>query len=91
MISFDLKSGCHHIAIHLHHQAFLGFVWKLPGALSFRYFVFGVLPFGLSFAPYIFIKCLKPLEKCWKVDKFNIALFLNDGWLIDIDRNSCAV
>ena len=73
MISFDLKSGCHHIAIHLHHQAFLGFVWKLPGALSFGF------------------KCLKPLEKCWKVNRVNIALFLNDGWLIDIDRNSCAV
>ena len=69
----------------------MGFVWKLPGALSFRYFVFGVLPFGLSSAPYIFIKCLKPLEKYWRVNRVNIALFFNDGWLIDIDRNSCAV
>ena len=50
-----------------------------------------VQPFGLSSAPYIFIECLKPLEKYRKVNWVNIALLLDDGWLIDIDRNSCAV
>ena len=28
MISFDLKSGCHHIAIHPNYQTFFGFAWK---------------------------------------------------------------
>ena len=44
-----------------------------------RYFVFTVLPFGLSSAPYIFTKCLKPLEKYWRFNGVNIALFLDDG------------
>ena len=51
MIWFDLKSGYHHVGIYPDHQAFLGFVWKFPGVLSFRYFVFTVLTFGLSSAP----------------------------------------
>ena len=62
---------------------------RFPGEISFRYFVFTVLPFGLSSAPYISSKCLKPLEKYWRIYGVNIALFLDDGWLIDFDHNSC--
>ena len=46
-----------------------------------------VQPFGLSSATYIFTECLKPLEIYRKVNGVNIALLLDDGWLIDIDRN----
>ena len=67
----------------------LGFAWKFPKEASIRYFVFSVLPFGLSSAPYIFTKCLKPLEKYWRFNGVNIALFLDDGWLIDSDRDTC--
>ena len=38
-----------------------------------------------------FTKCLKPLEKYWRFNGVNIALFLDDGWLIDSDRDTCAV
>ena len=31
MITFDLKSGYHHIEIHSDHLRFLGFAWKFPG------------------------------------------------------------
>ena len=44
----------------------LGFAWKFPRVASIRYFVFTVLPFGLSSAPYIFTKCLKSLKKLKK-------------------------
>ena len=91
MITFDLKSGYHHIEIHSDHLRFLGLAWKFPGEASIRYFVFTVLPFGLSSAPYIFTKCLKPLEKYWRFNGVNIALFLDDGWLIHSDRGTCAV
>ena len=50
MITFDLKSGYHHIEIHPDHLRFLGFAWKFPGETPVRYFVFTVLPFGLSSA-----------------------------------------
>ena len=82
MITFDLKSGYHHIEIHSDHLRFLGFAWKFPGEASMRYFVFTVLPFGL--------KCLKPLEKYWRFNGVDISLFLDGGWLIDSDRGTCA-
>ena len=49
---FDLKSGYHHIDIHPEHTKFLGFEWG--GA----WYVFNVLPFGLSTACYTFTKVL---------------------------------
>ena len=88
MVSFDLISGYHHVEIHEDHQCFLGFSWKFRNGVT-RYFVFTVLPFGLSSAPHIFTKVLKPLEKYWRVFGFNIALFLDDGFLLDYTEGTC--
>ena len=77
MITFDLKSGYHHIEIHHpDHLTFLAIVWKFPGKASIRYFVFTVLPFGLYSAPRIFTKCLKLLEKYWNFNGVNMLYFL---------------
>ena len=67
MISFDLKSGYHHIEIHKNFQKFLGYSWKSSKTNKLKYYVFTVLPFGLSSAPYVFTKCLKPLQKYWRL------------------------
>jgi hypothetical protein len=48
MISFGLKNGYHHIEIHPEYQTFLGFAWKFPNSNTRWYFIFTVLPFGLS-------------------------------------------
>ena len=85
MISFDLKSGYHHIDIFEGHQFFLGFSWRFPGSSVSRFFVFTVLPFGLSVAPFIFTKCLKPLEKYWRLQ----AIFLDDGWVTENAFHAC--
>ena len=90
MISFDLQGSYHHIDI-CPDQTFLGFAWKFSSDTKFRYFVFTVLPFGLASAPFIFTKCLKPLEKYWRIHGISVAIFLDDGWLIDSDQVSCAV
>ena len=45
-------------------------------------YVFTVLPFGLSSAPYVFTKVLKPLEKYWRIQGLCIAIFWDDGWAI---------
>ena len=82
MISFDLKSGYHHIDIQPDSQTFLGFAWKRLKDQSVSYYVFMVLPFGLSSAPYIFTKYLKVLQKHWRMKGTNIALRLDDGWQI---------
>ena len=58
MFKFDMKSGYHHVSIHEESQTFLGFQWPLGSSLKPRFFVFAVLPFGLSSAPYVFTKVL---------------------------------
>ena len=50
LVSFDLKSGYHHIDIFPDRQTFLSFSWLLSGTV--QYFCFSVLPFGLSSAPF---------------------------------------
>ena len=91
MFSFDLKSGYHHIEIAEEHQTYLGFSWNLQGSQSSRYFVFAVLPFGLSTAPYIFTKCVRPLQMYWRFQGVKIAVFLDDGFVIDNTYESCKV
>ena len=88
MVLFDLKSGYHHVEIHEDHQFFLGFSWKFRNGVT-HHFVFKVLPFGLSSASHIFTKVLKLLEKYWRVFGFNIALFLDDGFLLDYTEATC--
>jgi hypothetical protein len=78
MVSFDLKSGYHHVDIFKDHQKFLAFSWTYSDG-STKYFQFTVLPFGLSSAPYIFTKLLKPIVKKWRSQGNSIVIFLDDG------------
>ena len=80
MISFDLKSGYHHVDIAPVSQRFLGFSWSINGVD--RYFEFTVLPFGLTTAPFIFTKVLKPLVSHWRSCGILIALYLDDGFIV---------
>lgn len=89
MFSFDLKSGYHHVEIFQPHQTFLGFSWDFQGET--RFYVFTVLPFGLSVAPYIFTKILRPLVGWWRANGIYIAVFLDDGWSIADDYNSANI
>ena len=62
MITFDLKSGYHHVDINQDCWPYLGFSWKDPRGVR-RFYMFRVLPFGLSTACYVFTKLLRPLVK----------------------------
>jgi len=84
--SFDLKSGYHHVEIFQPYQTFLSFSWDFQGET--RYYIFTVLPFGLSAAPYIFTKILRPLVAWWRANDIYIAVFLDDGWSIADGYNS---
>ena len=48
LFKFDLKSGYHHVDIYPEHQKYLGFKWDINSNVN--YYVFKVLPFGLSTA-----------------------------------------
>ena len=75
MFSFDLnlKSGCHHVDVAQHHRKYLGFEW---GGVTFT---FVVLPFGLSSAPYVFIKMMCPLVRIWRSKGIKAIVYLDDG------------
>lgn len=77
LFKFDLKSGYHHVDINENFQKFLGFSWLVDGKI--KHFVFTVLPFGLSSAPFIFTKLVRPLVKYWRKNLIRIACFLDDG------------
>ena len=78
VFKFDLRKGYHHIDILPEHQNFLGFSWKRNGKEHF--YVFTVLPFGLSTAPAVFTKVLRPLLSSWHKQGIKIAVYLDDGF-----------
>ena len=81
---FDLKSGYHHLDIFSEHQSYLGFSWPNPDG-SNRCYRFTVLPFGLSSAPYIFTKLLRPLIRHWRGLGISTTIFLDDN--IDMENS----
>ena len=92
IFSFDLKSGYHHIDIAQEHQTFLWFPWRTPDSnIDEQFYVFTVLPFGVSAALYVSTKVLKPLEKYWRIQGLCIAIFLNDGSAIVHHGGSCRI
>ena len=78
MFKFDLKSAYHHIEIHEQHRKFLSFAWDF-GDTSLKYFHSRVLPFGLSSAPFVFAKILRPLTTAWQKWGIPISVYLDDG------------
>ena len=91
MFSFDLKSGYHHVEIFEGHQTYFGFSWKHSNSSQVKFYVFTVLPFGLSSAPHVFTKILNPLEKHRRHQGICVAVFLDDGWGIEKDSQVCCI
>ena len=75
--NFDLRKGYHHVDIFHEHQDFLGFSWSMNNKRKF--YMFTVLPFGLSTAPNIFTKLLRVLVRRWHHQGIKISVFLDDG------------
>ena len=73
LFSFDLKSGYHHVDIAQEHLKYLGLTWKG------HYYVFTVLPFGLSSACYIFTKLVRPMVGYWRKKGLRQIVYLDDG------------
>ena len=78
LFTFDIKSAYHHIEIFQDHQTYLGFQWGYTNGKP-QYFVFRVLPFGLSTAPLVFTKILKPVLRHWRSSGKRVCMFLDDG------------
>ena len=94
-VSFDLKSGYHHIQIHPLQHTLLGFAFS-DHCGKVHYFKFVVMPFGLNSAGLIFTKVLKEMLKHWRSISIDVFLFLDDGFSIGSDfvttfNNSCII
>ena len=73
IVTFYLKSGYHHKEIdHIYH-GFLAFAWKS------KVYVFTVLCFGLSEAPWVFTKVTMSLVRVWRVAGIRCMLHVEDG------------
>ena len=77
LFSFDIKQGYHHIEMDPDCIEYLGFSWEFNGRI--RYFVFLVLPFGLTSASFLFTKVIRPLIKHWRRQSIKICCFIDDG------------
>lgn len=77
LISFDLKSAYHHIEIFEHHKQYLGFQWEMKGDI--KYFVFNVLPFGISSAAFIFTKLIRKVVQYWRSLSYRVIMYLDNG------------
>ena len=75
--SFDLKSGYHHISMQEDDWKYLGFAWEIEGQEN--YFVFVVMPFGLSTTSYAFTKVVRPIVKRWSGMGIRCVVYLDDG------------
>jgi len=72
LISLDIKNGYHHIPVSPEHQQYLG--------ISFQnhYYVWQVLPFGLSASPYFFCKALRPVIQYLRTQGLRVTAYVDD-------------
>lgn len=76
MVTLDIKSGFHHIPVLAEHQQFLG--------IEFRghFYVWRVLPFGLSCSPYYFCKTLRPVISFLRTKGLKVSAYVDDFILL---------
>ena len=88
-VKFDLTSGYHHIEIHEQHRKFLGFKWFYRN--KERYFVFEVLPFGLSSACHVFTKVMRAFIKKWRgAFGLRTIIYIDDGICVEKSFKACS-
>ena len=73
VVTFDLKSGYHHVDMARDHWKYLGFSW------GGEFYCFKSLPFGLSTAPYLFNKLVRVMVRYWRAQGIKCMMFFDDG------------
>ena len=72
LTSIDLRDAFLHVPIHPSSRQYLQFIWRD------KLYQFKVLPFGLSLAPLVFTKVLKPLLRWARRRGIRISAYLDD-------------
>ena len=73
MTSIDLKDAYYSVPIWEAHRKYLSFQWED------KIFQFQVLPFGLSSAPRVFTKILKPVFSKMREEGFSVIGYIDDS------------
>ena len=81
MVKMDLKDAYLQIPIHPDHQHLLTFQWEE------KTYMFQCLPFGLSAAPRVFTKLLKPVVGFLRQNGCRLIIYLDDMLLLHQDRD----
>lgn len=71
------------VPIHPLHRKFLRFQWR---GVTYE---FTILPFGLSTAPYIFTKIVRPAVSFLREEGFESVVYLDDFLLLGSSKASC--
>lgn len=71
-ISVDIKDGFFHIPVSDKSRQFLGICWKN------NYYVWNVLPFGLSCSPYYFAKTIRPIVAYLRSLGVRVTVYVDD-------------
>ena len=79
LYTYDLRSAYHHIQIFDAHRSYLGFSWFYKNENRIRFFVYNVLPFGISTAGYIFTKVVRCVIKYLRDQGLKVIMYLDDA------------
>jgi ribonuclease HI len=85
MSCIDLKDAYFLLPIHKNHRKYLRFVWKN------QLFEFTCLPFGLSVAPFVFTKLMKPVVKYLREKGFLSVIYLDDILCMSNTKEGCQI
>lgn len=83
LASLDLKDAYFSIPIAENHRKYLRFIWKQ------KRYQFCCLPFGLTSAPRIFTKVLKPVVSCLRDQGIRVVIYLDDILIIASSKSEC--
>jgi hypothetical protein len=82
-ISLDLRSAYWSVPIHEDYIKFLKFQWRN------ELYTFVCLPFGLSSAPFVFTKILKPVYGSFRQQGIRCSYYIDDSIGMNKNRDMC--
>ncbi len=77
MFSFDVQKGYYHVDLAEEIQELFGFSFSVNGEKYFGHYT--VMPFGLSIAPFLFTKLLRPFVSKYRSLGLHIFIFIDDA------------
>ena len=83
MVTIDLKDAYFSIPIHQSHRKFLRFSWRN------QLFQFAALPFGLTSAPRVFTKVLKPVIASMRQRGIRCLIYIDDPIIVASSKMEC--